>query len=619
MRKSIFLAACLSLGIGISGSLYAQNALQINQGATVTSIGGTTLQVRGDTYAKGIVSEEGALLLKPNSSTDFYGSVEMGYKGAVKIHSDASGTASVIAHKPNGSETVISHAVGGYYSQRYINNDAKWHYFTAPVSQQTISKKWVTDNHIAFASDATPALDFWRWNEKDSKWKRYDYQGGAGFDGGPTEFTSGDGFIAAVKPDGSKSIPVGTLEFEGKTFNNDDADVTVSNAGANSTTPGSYHCWKGWNLVGNPFPSAYNIKDWLTSTATEAELADHNHAVYIFVEGSVVGGATSGNFLSVTDYQIISGNGFDSKFKYYDADGNLVVSGSFASLGQDYVAPGQGFFVRLKEGATGPLNFPAQHRAHKFNADAAYRTHDQEDSWPGFMLMVNNGKKEITGTLVSFDDAMTPALDPSCDVAALEVDENSEFSKNINIYTQMVEGDYNQKMAQQALPWNMPAAYQNNGETGYEIPVGVEVKTPSNLTFDIFQRHLDAEKLVLEDRALGVFTDLNTDVYATTFSPEENGIGRFFMHVGSNNTMSIVNNTDLQMSVYAIDKMHLKVLNPAAVVGDYHILDMNGHLLNTGHLTGNTEQTVNIDLATGMYMFKVNTAHKTQSFKFINK
>lgn len=618
MKRNTFLGSCLLVaGFLFSfGTAQAQSALNVGDNANLAVGNDALLSVHGKTtnnelvnvHETGMVNLHGNLSLNDNTSV-------------FRLNSTGAGkTGSLIGYN------TTTDGAGTIESQRYISTDAKWHYFTAPVIGQAINDTWVDNNQLAYWNDEnTSHVDFWRWKETESTWNLYKDNNNGGF--GVSTFVPGEGFITAVKSDGYKAS-VGTLVFKGDNFNgpeNNAGTVDVSVTYTKDMYQPTSQCWQGWNLIGNPYPSAYQITGtggWLETEGT-AHLAPGYQALYLFVEGTVTvqnpSAATA--FCKVSDYRVISNNGYN--YTYYDEDGNLVESGTLGKLNQNYLAPGQAFFVRMPEsmGATGTLSFPAKYRAHKFGSDATFRkgAKDEEESWPGFMLIANNGN-EVSGAVISFDDSMTPALDPSCDVAKLEVKGDHIAGQNIGVYSQLVDGSFTEKLAQQALPWQPEANYSPSGLAAYEIPVGVDVTHASNVTFSIQQKHLDNEAVVLEDRKMAVFTDLNEETYATTLDMTENGFGRFFIHVGERaETIETTVYDKLQISAFMVDKHHLKVLNPALVDGDYQIFNMNGSAVANGRLVANAEQMIDINLATGMYILKVYTNYKTQSFKFINK
>ncbi len=660
MKKLTFFAGCLLLFGSLlgSGSTYAQSFM--NGGANVT-IGDDAL-----VSVYGLTRNGGTITVRSKGMVNLHGDLTLHNGSEFKLLSTSEkNTASLIGY----ATTVTNDGSGIIRSQRYITgsatsgtdaSDGKWHYFTSPVNGDGIENTWVTTNKIAFHADGSSALDFWRWDEPESFWYRYN---NSNFNGATitnkfdhdyhSTFESGKGYIAAVKADGRATQ--GTLEFEGKTFNGpgttNGVNVPVFSDGKDSIQPGVFTCWKGWNLIGNPYPSAYNIKKWLAYNADpithiKPELDDCHQAVYLFIERKkddqqYGGPGNNSYFCNIEDYHVISNNGSNYDFSYYylDQTGNLKqITGNMTDLGTDYVSVGQGFFIKVKDDYdVGHISFPvgtssdqAYTNANGINGvrdSENYRAHDfltffrggdrEESPWPSFAILVNDKEGNASSSVVSFNEEMTTHLDPSYDVSRL-----ANPYQSVSVYTDLLEKDSEcGELAMQALPF---VEQKNRGneedllpETGYVIPVGLDVKKTMNVNFNVAEDQLDDQAIVLEDRKLNVFTDMKTDHYATTADKSENGYGRFYIHFGPKSEN--ISSDNLQITAYMLDKHQLQVLNPGTVVGDYQIFDVNGSLLYNGHLNGNDEQIIHVDLAMGMYLLHVNTAARSQAFKFINK
>ena len=165
------------------------------------------------------------------------------------IKSDGSGTGSLI-HNTVGINATVERYIAGWGS---IPNHG-WHLLSSPVATQVIDPSF---------TDLTPAnYDFYQWQEGTNTWLNQK-------DGANTivNFVPGTGYLVAYLTGGTKSF-TGPLNA---------ADIACSgltlSGGSNS----------GWNLLGNPFPSAltWGTANWsLTNIATTAKVWDEDDAAY---------------------------------------------------------------------------------------------------------------------------------------------------------------------------------------------------------------------------------------------------------------------------------------------------------------------------------------------------
>lgn len=233
--------------------------------------------------------------------------------------SDATGTASLIHNTNNVPATV----------QRYISGAAdNWHLVSSPVQQQTVfeASNWTP---VGTHGDGT-GYDLYVWDEPTSCWI-YNLNTTVA----PTwssvhpqsYFVPGRGYLYA------NQAPNPTNMFRGN-LNNGVVNYTLT-ANALATGKGDY---KGFNLIGNPYPSSI---DWKADAG--------------FVRSML--------------YQ--NGSGYDV-WIWNPAANNYGVFNSASTLGTNgvtqYIAPEQAFFVRAVTGGT-------------FSFNNAARTHQEAGSW----------------------------------------------------------------------------------------------------------------------------------------------------------------------------------------------------------------------------------------------
>lgn len=176
-----------------------------------------------------------------------------------------------------------------------------WHLLSSPVASQNIAPNFTGGDY-----------DFYRWDEPTLTWQNYK-AGHTGF----TSFVVGKGYLVAYNETGTKV-------FSGD-FNKND----VSKSGLTHTGMGTDD-GSGWNLLGNPFPSAIN---WGTAS---------------WGLSNVQGTAKVWNVATSGYVDITSGN----------------------------VIPALNGFMVYVDAATGSLTIPASEKAH--STQAWYKSQDQQ-------------------------------------------------------------------------------------------------------------------------------------------------------------------------------------------------------------------------------------------------
>ncbi|MCX6229266.1 MAG: hypothetical protein NTV75_08870 [Bacteroidia bacterium] len=217
--------------------------------------------------------------------------------GGLVLQSDATSTASLIHSSADVPATV----------QRYISGAAEaWHFLSSPVSTQSISGTWLPSG--TYGGTGGTGYDLYLWDEPKSCWK---YKLNAKWDslnGGSNNFNVGRGYLYSVQATNPTKIFSGNL-------NNGTQSIALKYAGTDLTV-------KGFNLVGNPYPSSI---DWQASS-----------------------GWTRTNLTT-------SGSGYDM-WIYNPATSNYGVINSASGTGTNsvtrYIAPMQGFFVRAASSGT---------------------------------------------------------------------------------------------------------------------------------------------------------------------------------------------------------------------------------------------------------------------------
>ncbi len=229
-----------------------------------------------------------------------------------------------------------------------------------------------------------------------------------------------------------------------------------------------------YNLIGNPFTSYLNSSSFLTSNTNELD----TETIWIWDQ-------------SINDYTT-----------------KITL--------QDYkIAPGQGFFVKAKSTpATGNIIF-----------DIAAQNHHTENTFQKnqqikLELKVNNGSINKEALFYFLEEA-TSRFDNGYDGELF-----SDGNSNLQIYSQLLEGNLDKKYQIQSLPVNHI--------DDVTIAIGVDAKSNNTLTFSAdLSSFKDGTFVYLEDKQTGTLKDLRNADYQVSITKDLNGFGRFYLHSSS--------------------------------------------------------------------------------------
>jgi hypothetical protein len=241
----------------------------------------------------------------------------------------------------------------------------------------------------------------------------------------------------------------------------------------------------GWNLLGNPF----------TSPLSAAAFTEANS------------GSIDPNYMALYVY-----DGPNMQYKWASS-ASPVPGYSFDGYFGPYVQAGQGFFIiATRDGVQFAFNSGMQGYS---PAVPMMKSAGDDKAWPGLQLKVSFGEKERS-TVIAYNNEMTTGLDPGYDIGQLST------GPDVEIYTLLAGKDNSVNFAQQALPMT--------GISKNTVPVGIDSEKGGEVTFSAFTVPPGNIKFWLEDRATGIFTDLNLKSYTVTLPSKTYGTGRFFIH-----------------------------------------------------------------------------------------
>jgi hypothetical protein len=276
---------------------------------SITNTGGITTQVDLFTVNTLTIASGSKFTIDPSKSVTVNGTLtnSEGNTGFVML-SDATGTASLIHNTTTVPATV----------NRYISGSAEaWHFMSSPVSAQGISGEWIPSGTYVNGT----GYDLYVWDEASSCWI-YKLNTTAPVNWNTVHpegnFVAGRGYLYSFQAGNP------TKQFSGN-LNEGTVSIALTYSGTDLSL-------KGFNLVGNPFPSS---ADW-----------------------QAVSGWTRSNLET-------SGSGFDMWIWNPSAANYGVVnsaSGSGTNGVTRYIASMQGFFVRAA--SAGDLGITNSVRVH---------------------------------------------------------------------------------------------------------------------------------------------------------------------------------------------------------------------------------------------------------------
>ena len=308
----------------------------------------------------------------------------------------------------------------------------------------------------------------------------------------------------------------------------------------------------GWNLIGNPYPCAMDV----------AEFLDANR------------GAINSGYLAiyVSDISDVNTYGYTA----------INYSSTFK------LSSGEGFFVKSVSGTTN-ADFT---QSMKSKTSDAFKSATQEYS--GINLIAETTTEKMS-TSVKYIPGMTEGLDPGWD-AGLFDGGKIPFS----IYTRLVE-DNGTNFAIQCLPDNK---YEN-----LVVPVGLVAQKGSIVTFKASAINLPSGyRVYLEDREKHTFNllDESTNAYSLTLGSGSSGAGRFYLYTAMMAPEPPVDQI-LDLKVIPLPEQQKVLLSgkidlPARA----SIYDMTGRLLTAIALNRTDENEIPLTYASsGIYLLKI--------------
>ncbi len=446
-----------------------------------------------------------SLILKPNTYLTIPAGKSLVVINELTLESDATGNSSII---DNGT-LYYDNTKSAY--QTYLSEDT-WHLISSPVTN-AVSGVYL-NIYLKYFS------------ETDSTWNYIV----------PVNYplTPGKGFAEWAAS--SLTGPT-TVSYEG-TFNT--GDVTPP---ALTYTPGA-GTGDGWNLLGNPYPSAVEWNSNWSRTNVDA-------TVYVY-------------------------NGSDGQ--YYNWNATLGTG----TMGNGEIPPAQGFWVKANA-ASPAITIPQSERVH--TSKNFYKSSGVN---PNILNLSVTGNGYGDKLIIGFNNSATTGFDHEFD--AYKLPGRSEAPQMF-----AVEGDYNLSM--DILPVKeevtVPVNFTVNVEGKYTISV------------DDVESFAAGTEIYLEDLAEGKITDLNkTKVYEFMASPLDEP-GRFLIHFEFKSGIDTPDTDEiLSVKIYSAEK-DVYVAVPAELTGSIEVYDIMGQLVASKTAISGTLNKITVRDGQGIYIVRM--------------
>jgi hypothetical protein len=464
----------------------------------------------------------------------------------VQINSDTNDSGVLIVKGANATGKV-KYVRGGL-----LGGDDNWSIISPPVIGQSV-KTFVEDTNNDIRINTTPDPDKYaiaKYNDANaanSKWEYFDVNVGAG-----VNFDIGTGYAISRASDGIVSF-TGTIQKN-----------TLNVAAAHDK----------WVAIGNPYSAYYPANkrdtgglDFITNNTTK--LAANAQAVYMW----------------------------DDIGLKYDAIADL------AGSTQKVIAPGQGFFIKMKSTGTDEMvAFNNSNVGTKTSLTGNHTFNKNYNSTPYIKLYVEKGTIKV-GTDIIFSETATNGFDIGQDIINFGT---SEF----DVTTQLLDNSSTEEYTIQSIS---KGDYVNQ-----IVPISLKANAASEVIFTASAFNLpDDIKIYLEDKELSKFFELSDNKdYKLTLNESVNGFGRFYAHF-SRGALNVVENDIDEMQILNQNNfIHIKGLDSGLL--SIEVFDINGkRVLNRNE---NFEKLNAIDLSSlskGVYLVKVTKETRIASKKIL--
>ena len=349
------------------------------------------------------------------------------------------------------------------------------------------------------------------------------------------------------------------------TFNEVDQNIhfnTGNQSASGLTRTGTTAVNRGYNLVGNPYPSTVSWDD-ASRTNLETTLWYRTH------------------------------QGTTMLYDTYNSSGMVGTNNNGSGAVTGAIPPTQAFWVRVNaDGNTGSLSFDNADRSHGSLA-GIYKTEAEEGT---IRMSVSNGSVSDE-TILLFNAAAQDGFDDF---------DSQKFWAGASVpqlYT---------TVGTDSLVINGLSSTLTNPT----VPLGVKLPTQGNYSLNANSISVIGENVHLEDTYLGIFQDLNVEPNYAFTSAAGNIGDRFVLHFGMA-AVGIEDGQAMNSRVYTSNGNQLNIiLSENTEKGSVEVLDMTGRVVYTSNLNA-LRSTINLNASTGVYLIRVETEKGTDTHRVI--
>ncbi len=442
--------------------------------------------------------------------------------GTILIEADATGIGSFI---DNGTIT----GSGSFQMEQYLTGsgggtpDGVFYYVSSPIPNATAAtygipasnKLWVDDE----ATQAYPELTF-----------------------GAIPLEVGQGYSARM---GS----TGTVTFNGSAYNTG----SISEGGLTRT--GTSAANRGYNLVGNPYPS---MVDWdnLGRTNLETSMWYRTH------------------------------NGSTMLFDTYNATGMVGTNNNGGGAVDGTIPPTQAFWVRVDaDGNTGQVDFENADRNHG-TLSGIYKVTQEEG-----MLRMNLSDGSVWDEQVIYFDASANDAFDNYDSRKYWARGIPQLYSNIDEDTLTINGLYS--------PQTTPS-----------VPLGMKLPAQGDYTLNASSITLSQTPVHLEDTYLNVFQDLNSNPNYAFTSMEGSISDRFILHFSA---ITGVGEAESDILIYS-SANQIYINRAEASNALVTVFDLSGRTILTENINSQNA-IIQLNAPMGIYLVRVETENQTTTKK----
>jgi len=462
-----------------------------------------------------ILDETSNLIIKDNSVVSV--SKMISNNGTITIENQG------ILYQGDGSETFENGKTIVKRASRFSNTDVIYNMWSSPVKEAVITDVFALSNEN----------DIYAYNQQN------------GFiSPSETTMSQAKGYVIT----GDKGEKVGAITnriFSGK-LNNGDISVPVFNNTYNGET--------GYNLIGNPYPSAIS---WNAFVTDNTNIDGSCYVLHQYIDGS---GNLQGDYIVRNSSGSTNVNGVTLENEIYSA---------------------QGFFVKLKPSASnGTVNFYNSQRVLDVKSGVAKKQDNTGDKiW---IDLVENGSN-LSQTLVALNKNATGTFDSNYDAIIFGEDENSP-----RVYTNISTD----KFVIQTL---------NNSSNTKEIPLKVffDSNKLNKLKISKIEGFKDIN-IYLKDNNSNAIFDIKNNEVELTYPAQSNLVAKDYTIIISANTL---NNNNKSFSDFKIWSTHnnLKIYSGKRIK-HISLYSFNSSLIFTKDINLKNDVNIKTSIHSGIYI-----------------